>query len=98
MGKNKTLSICLLYRIYYYYLFIHMCIHCLGHFSPLPFFPLPPHFQEETVLPLSLILLKRRHKYNKEDKEILLVKDNYTERFLALLSCTNVLQAKLIHL
>jgi hypothetical protein len=24
------------YYYYYYYSFIHMCIHCLGHFSPLP--------------------------------------------------------------
>jgi hypothetical protein len=28
----------------------------------------------------------------------LLVEDSYTERFLALLSCTNVLQPKLTHL
>jgi hypothetical protein len=49
-------------------------------------------------LPLSLILLKKRHKHNKEDKAFLLVKDRYTERFLELLSCTNVLQPKLIHL
>jgi hypothetical protein len=48
-------------------LFIHMCIHCLGHFSPLPptysFFPCtPPLFQAQPVLPLSLISLKRKHK------------------------------------
>jgi hypothetical protein len=29
--------------------------------------------QAEHVLPLSLILLKRRHKHNKEDKAFLLV-------------------------
>jgi hypothetical protein len=35
--------------------------------------PKPPfHFQAEPVLPLSLILLKRRHKHNKEDKAFLL--------------------------
>jgi hypothetical protein len=46
----------------FFYSFIHMCIHCLGHFSPLsPTLP-PPHFQTESVLSLSLILLKRRHK------------------------------------
>jgi hypothetical protein len=29
---------------FFYYSFIHMCIHCLGHFSPLPPPPLsPPH-------------------------------------------------------
>jgi hypothetical protein len=52
--------------------FIHMCIHCLGHFSTLPpsspFSPFPPQFQADPVLPLSLILLKKRHKHNKEDK------------------------------
>jgi hypothetical protein len=37
-----------------------MCIQCLGHFSP--FSPAPsltpptPHYQAETILPLSLIL------------------------------------------
>jgi hypothetical protein len=63
--------------------------------------PLPSslsQFQAGPVLPLSLILLKRRHKHNKEDKVFLLVKDSYTERFLALLSCTHVLQPMLIHL
>jgi hypothetical protein len=50
---------------------------CLGHFSPLP--PTPtshphlPHFKAETVLPLLLILLKRRHKQNKKHKAFLLV-------------------------
>jgi hypothetical protein len=38
-----------------------------------PSFPLPPHFQAEPVLPLSLILLKRRNKHNKEYKVFLLV-------------------------
>jgi hypothetical protein len=55
-----------------FFSFIHMCIKCLGHFSPftpLPSFdpvpslsPKPPLFQAETVLPLSLILLKREYK------------------------------------
>jgi hypothetical protein len=27
--------------LFYYYSFIHMCIHCLGHFSPLPSSTLP---------------------------------------------------------
>jgi hypothetical protein len=35
--------------------------------------PSPPHFQAEPVLPLSLILLKRRHKHNEKDKAFLLV-------------------------
>jgi hypothetical protein len=44
------------YLFYYYYSLIHMCIHCLGHFSPLPHSPpLSPsrtQFQEGPVLPL----------------------------------------------
>jgi hypothetical protein len=61
------------------YSFIHMCIHCLGHFCLLPssatVSPLspPPQFQAGPVLPFSLILLKKRHKTNKEDKAFLLV-------------------------
>jgi hypothetical protein len=35
-------------KIIYFYSFMHMCIHCLGHFSLLPptpsFSPTPPHF------------------------------------------------------
>jgi hypothetical protein len=60
-----------------FYSFIHVCIHCLGDFSsllPAPSLsPTPPRFQAEPVLPLSRILLKRRHKHNKKDKELLLV-------------------------
>jgi hypothetical protein len=46
-----------------------MCIHYLGHFSPLPP-PQPstqfsPHLKAGHVLPLSLVLLKKR---DKEDK------------------------------
>jgi hypothetical protein len=58
----------------------------------------PPQFQAGPVLPLSLILLKQRHKHNKEDKAFLLVKDSYTERVLLLLSCTLVLRPMLIQL
>jgi hypothetical protein len=35
--------------------------------------PSHPQIQAGSVLPLSLILLKKRHKHNKEDKEFLLV-------------------------
>jgi hypothetical protein len=70
----------IVYKYYIFfkkYSFIHMCIHCLGHFSPLPPFPpsppFPPQSQAGPVLPLSLILLKKRHKHNKEDKVFLLV-------------------------
>jgi hypothetical protein len=51
---------------FFLYSFIHMCIHCLGHFSSLPSVPSlsppPPLFQAEPVLPFSPILLKSRHK------------------------------------
>jgi hypothetical protein len=67
---------------FYYYSFIHRYIQCLGHFSPLPpsslSLPFPPLFQTGPVLPLSLILLKKRDSHNKEDKMFLLVKDSYT--------------------
>jgi hypothetical protein len=54
-----------------------MCIH-VNNFSSLPpsppLFPLPPpQFQVGPFLPLSLILLKKRYKPNKEDKAFLLV-------------------------
>jgi hypothetical protein len=64
--------------------FIYSHVHTLGHFFTLPH-PLPsptlypilypprPQLQVGPVLPLSLILLKKRHKHNKEDKEFLLV-------------------------
>jgi hypothetical protein len=62
---------------YFVCLFIYMCmcIHCLGHFSTLPPDPpaSPPQFQAGPVLPSSLILLKKGHKHNKKDKVFLLV-------------------------
>jgi hypothetical protein len=39
-----------------------------------PSTPFPPQFQEGPVLPLSLVLLKKRNKHNKEDKVFLIVK------------------------
>jgi hypothetical protein len=49
-----------------FFSFIHMCIQCLGHFSPLPptpsLTPLTPCYPAETILPISLILLKREYK------------------------------------
>jgi hypothetical protein len=38
-----------------------------------PFAPVPREVQGGGVLPLSLVLLKKRHKHNKEDKVFLLV-------------------------
>jgi hypothetical protein len=112
---NCMLEVCkfgfclfVLLLVLFYYSFIHMCIHCLGHFpstphppsSSLTLCPLPSCFQVEPVLHLSLILLKRRHKHNKEDKVFLLVEliRIAIQRFLALLSCSHVLQPILIHL
>jgi hypothetical protein len=40
---------------------------------PLPSPPFPPQFQAGPVLPLSLVLLKKRDMPNKEDKVFLLV-------------------------
>jgi hypothetical protein len=61
---------------WFFSLFIHMCIHCLGHFSPRPLPPpaasSSPCFQADPILPY-IILLKRRHKHNKKDKAFLLV-------------------------
>jgi hypothetical protein len=79
--------------------FIYMCIHCVGNFSTLPPTQFPPtQLQAGPILPLSLILLKKRHTRNKEDKAFLLVKSSYTEKFLLLLSCTHVLRPMLIQL
>jgi hypothetical protein len=66
MGKMDYLTKEFSFNFY----FIHMCIQCLGHFSPLlptpylipPYPPLTPHYRAETILPLSLILLKREYK------------------------------------
>jgi hypothetical protein len=69
---NLTSSSCATTRqcfFFFSYSFMHMCIHCLGHFSSSAPTPCPLHlaptslpFQAESVLPLSLILLKRKHK------------------------------------
>jgi hypothetical protein len=65
----------LFFFFFNFYLFIYLMIHLftctyiVWVTSP----PCPPHFQTEPVLPLSLIVLKKRHKHNKEDKVFLLV-------------------------
>jgi hypothetical protein len=59
--------------------FVHLltCTYIVWVISPTcPPPPLPPsprQFQAGPVLPLSLILLKKRHKHYKEDKAVLLV-------------------------
>jgi hypothetical protein len=60
--------------------------------SPVPSSsPLLPQFQTGPVLPLSLVLLKKRDKPHKEDKVFLLVKESHPEIFLALLYCAHVM-------
>jgi hypothetical protein len=76
LAKMLCLSYYLLCFLFFFFLlffsFIHMCIQCLGHFSPLPPPPTLPTYpllcpllhscyQAETILPLSLILLKREY-------------------------------------
>jgi hypothetical protein len=46
--------------------FFRSFLHPAPLYHPLP--SSPTQFQEGPVLPLSIILLKKRHKYNKEDK------------------------------
>jgi hypothetical protein len=52
--------------LFFFILFIHMCIQCLGHFFPLPLAssltPPTPRYPAETILPLYLILLKTEYK------------------------------------
>jgi hypothetical protein len=63
--KKSNLHIYLLDPLsLFFFSFIHMCIQCLGHFSTFPPIPLPPTTlaEAETILPLSLILLKRKYK------------------------------------
>jgi hypothetical protein len=87
-----------------FYLHIFLFIYVDAHALFGPFLPLDPHSASlpgKAVLPLSLILLKRRQKINalKKDKAFLLVEIRIAiQRFLALLLCKNVLQPKLIHL
>jgi hypothetical protein len=73
LSENLALRINFYAFKFFLFLFIYSHVHTLfGSFLHLasltPFSRLPPHFQEGPVLPLSLILLKKRHKHNKEDK------------------------------
>jgi hypothetical protein len=83
----------------------HMCIDCLVHkqWTKHIFPSVPPHcFWEEPVVPpsYSLIFWRENIRDNNKDIEFLLVwdKDIYTERFLALLPCTCILQPRLVYL
>jgi hypothetical protein len=75
--------------------FTHMCSHCLSH-SP----PYPRTSGQNSSCPLVLQFCWRQNVgANKKDIGFLLLwgKDSYTERFLALLPCTCVLQPTLVH-
>jgi hypothetical protein len=89
-----------MFLFYYYFSFTHMYIHCLCHFSPMPHLPpsplFPRQFQAGPVLPLSLVLLKKRDKHNKEDKVFLLVELRIAIRKIP--SIAFVLWPMLIHL
>jgi hypothetical protein len=69
------------YYLFIYFLIIHIftCAYIVWVISdPRPSSPFPsprspPQFQASPILPLLLILLKKRHKPNKEDKAFLLV-------------------------
>jgi hypothetical protein len=69
------------FEFFFFSLFTYSHVHTLfgsfllpDHCSlPTPSHPTSPGFQAEPILPLTLILLKRRHKHNKKDKAFLLV-------------------------
>jgi hypothetical protein len=98
----------MLYNIsFFLHSFIHMCIHCLGHFSPLlpapSLSPQHPSLLGRTCPALFSNFVEEKREdisNNKKDIAFLLVwhKDSYTEKFLALLPRTCVLQPELIHL
>jgi hypothetical protein len=66
----------LLLLLLFIYSYVHTLFGSFLHPAPLPYVlpHFPNQFQAGPVLPLSLILLKKRLKPNKEDKAFLLVK------------------------
>jgi hypothetical protein len=61
-----------------YFILLFTCAYIVWVISPpcpptLPSLPFTPQFHEGPVLPLSLVLLKKRDKPKKEDKAFLLV-------------------------
>jgi hypothetical protein len=72
-------------------------MHCLRH---LPFLPQCHHSLHFWAEPVLRFCRRKNIKDNKKNMAILLVWDkaSYTERFLALLSCTCVLHPTLVHL
>jgi hypothetical protein len=83
------------------YSFICMCIHSLGHLSSLlPPPPAPLASRKNLFCPLLQFCWQENITDNKKNVAFLLAwdKDSYTDRFLALLPCTSVLQPELAHL
>jgi hypothetical protein len=73
----------------------YMCIHCLGNLPSSP----SPHLQQNLFHPIVLWFCGGENiGDNKKDIMFLLVWDKDTERFLALIPCTCVLQHILVHL
>jgi hypothetical protein len=58
----NTLLLCLNYQLSFFYSFIHMCIHCLGHLFPLP--P-SPSLSPATLLASGRTCSQLSFKYNK---------------------------------
>jgi hypothetical protein len=86
---------------YSYLLFIYSYVHTLfGPSFPPPSLPHPLASRQNLFCPLLQFCWRENIRVNKKDIAFLLVwdKDSYTERFLALLPCTCVLQTELVHL
>jgi hypothetical protein len=65
----------------FFFFYVHTLFGSFLHPAPLPHpFLLPSSVSGRSCSALWLILLKKRHMYNKKDKVFLLVKDSYTER------------------
>jgi hypothetical protein len=73
-------------------------LHPSAHFHFLLYPPLTPRYSAETILPLSLILLKREYKQKWERPRVFASwdKGSYTGSWLTLISRTCVLSSKLI--
>jgi hypothetical protein len=80
--------------------FIHMCIHCLGHFnllarvSPSPPFSLAS--RQNLFCPFFQFCWRETQAIIRQSVFASWDKDSYTERFLALLPCTSVIHRSLI--
>jgi hypothetical protein len=90
--KNKRKIFTYIYILLIVYTFTHICIHCFSLASP-------HAVRKNLFCPLFQFCWRENVRDNKRDIAFLLAwdKDSYTERFLALLPCTCVLQLKLVH-